>query len=167
MSLKTFLIINLIMNPIRQSRNRNLPQTGDTEQTAPFLVRFGQLARNLGDLATDLYEQDGSIITEINLGGVDPKDIKISFLGNYLRIAGERSEVKEEQDRNYFYKEIQKGHFERQIKIPTHANLSSAEATFENGKLIIKIPTQKSKNIEKTIPIKTQDRSSYQRESQK
>lgn len=107
------------------------------------------------DLAVDVYEEKGNVIAEMNLPGIDPKEIEISFLNGYLKIAGKREEEKETKDKNYFFKEIKRGTFERKVELPTKVKADKAEATFKNGMLKIVIPKMLEETIGK-INIKVQ-----------
>ncbi len=66
----------------------------------------------LPSLATDLYEEDGAIVVEVDTAGVDPATIDITVEGENLRITGTRVQQKEQKKRNYYIREIQSGSFE-------------------------------------------------------
>jgi HSP20 family protein len=99
------------------------------------------------DLAIDVYEEKGNVIAEMNLPGIDPKEIELSFQNGYLKITGKREEEKETKDKNYYFKEIKRGTFERKIELPTKVKVDKAEATFKNGMLKVVIP-----KAEETLP---------------
>jgi HSP20 family protein len=99
------------------------------------------------DLAVDVYEEKGFVIAEMNLPGIDPKEIEITFQNGYLKIAGKREEEKETKEKNYYFKEIKRGTFERKVELPMKVKVEKAEATFKNGMLKIVIP-----KVEETIP---------------
>jgi HSP20 family protein len=92
------------------------------------------------DLAVDVYEEKGNVVFEMNLPGIDPKEIEVSFQNGYLKIAGKREEEKETKEKNYFFKEIKRGTFERKVELPTNVKTDKADATFKNGMLKIVVP---------------------------
>ncbi|HEY7161162.1 MAG TPA: Hsp20/alpha crystallin family protein [Acidobacteriota bacterium] len=92
------------------------------------------------DLAVDVYEEKENVIFEMNLAGIDPKLIEVSFQNGYLKIIGKREEEKETKEKNYFFKEIKRGTFERKVELPTRVKTDKAEATFKNGMLKIVVP---------------------------
>ncbi len=91
-------------------------------------------------LATDVYEKNGKIITEMNLPGIDPETLDIVVEDNYIHITGSREEDREEKGKNYYYKEIQRGSFERTVRLPSNVKKDKAEAMFEDGVLKIEVP---------------------------
>lgn len=104
-----------------------------------FLSFFAQT--KIGwDLAVDVYEEKGNVVFEMNLPGIDPKEIEVSFQNGYLKIAGKREEEKETKEKNYFFKEIKRGTFERKVELPGRVITDKAEAIFKNGMLKIVVP---------------------------
>lgn len=104
------------------------------------LMPFFPQAKIGWDLAVDVYEEKENIIFEMNLPGIDPKLIDVSFQNGYLKIAGKREEEKETKEKNYFFKEIKRGTFERKVELPTKVKTEKAEAIFKNGMLKIVVP---------------------------
>ena len=101
------------------------------------------------DLAIDIYEKDNNIIAEMQVPGVDPKDIDVSVEDGYLKISGSRKEEKEEKKKNYYRKEIKKGSFERAVRLPAEVLGEKAEADYKDGMIIITIPKAKKTKAKK------------------
>jgi HSP20 family protein len=99
-----------------------------------------------GDLAVDVYEKDKNIIAEMDLPGINPESLDITVEENYIRISGSREEKKEKEDKNYYHKEIQRGSFERTVRLPSNVKKEKAEAVFEDGTLRITIPKLEEKS---------------------
>lgn len=99
-----------------------------------------KVPRFIGDLAVDVYEKKGNVVAEMGLPNIDPKSLDITVEDNYVRIAGSREETKEEEKKNYYYKEIQRGNFERTVRLPVPVMKEKAEAVYEDGMLTITIP---------------------------
>jgi HSP20 family protein len=92
------------------------------------------------DLAVDVYEEKENIVAEMNLPGIDPKELNITFQNGYLEISGTRKEEKETTEKNYYFREIKRGSFDRKVELPAKVKADKAEATFKNGMLKIVIP---------------------------
>lgn len=109
------------------------------------IAKFGE------GLAIDLYEENNEVIAEMHLAGIDPEKLDISVEDNYLRIAGAKEEKKEEEKKNYYYKEIQRGAFERTVRLPARVKGAEAKAVYENG--ILKVTIPKSEETKKKVEI--------------
>lgn len=96
------------------------------------------------DLAVDLYDEDDSIVAKVSLAGINPEKVDISVDDNLLRISGEREEDKEVEDKNYYYKEIRRGSFERIIPLPTAVVAEKTKAEMHDGILKIYLPKKKA-----------------------
>jgi HSP20 family protein len=92
------------------------------------------------DFAVDVYEEKGNVVAEMNLPGIDPKELDIKFQDGYLKIFGKREEEKETKEKNFYLKEIKRGTFERKILLPSKVKADKFEATFKNGMLKIVVP---------------------------
>lgn len=106
------------------------------------LEEFDKPFRDQGfDLAIDLYEEDNNVIAKMHVPGIDADDIDIYIDEyNHLHISGERSERKEEKEKDYYHKEIRQGSFQRVIPIHAEIDEDQITATVENGVLTIIMP---------------------------
>ncbi|KPJ84894.1 hypothetical protein AMJ57_05135 [Parcubacteria bacterium SG8_24] len=102
---------------------------------------FRPLSSRLGwDLAVDVYEDKDSVVAEMNLPGIDPDALDISFEEGYLRVSGSRQEEKETKKKDYHSKEIRRGSFERLARIPRAVDADKAKATYKDGVLKVVMP---------------------------
>jgi len=92
------------------------------------------------DFAVDVYKDDGNLVTEMNVPGIDPDDIDISLENNRLTISGMREEKKETEDDDYVAREIRRGSFRRQIRVPRGITADDVEATYSDGVLTVTVP---------------------------
>lgn len=100
------------------------------------------------DLATDVYQDNGNVMVKMHIAGVNADKFDISVQDeDILKVCGSREEEKETKDRDYYYKEIRSGSFERTIKLPAPVNGSKASAEYKDGVLKISIP--KKSGVEK------------------
>lgn len=92
------------------------------------------------DLATDVYEENGNIIVEMHVAGINPDKVDISVEGDHLRVSGSREEELETEDRDYYAKEIRRGSFERIIHLSAPVNQKETRAEITEGVLKITLP---------------------------
>jgi len=102
----------------------------------------------------DIYETNGEIVAEVELPGIDPKDIEVEAKENVLKVEAKKEEKKEEKGRGYYRKEISAGFFRRVEPLPIEVVPEKTEAVYEGGVLKITIPKKKPKKIEVKKPVK-------------
>jgi len=89
--------------------------------------------------AVDLVDKGDKYIVEIDLPGVDKKDINVTLVDHHLKIVASRKIEKEERDENYILSERMFSGYKRIIPLPEDANENSIKAKYENGVLRIEI----------------------------
>ncbi len=100
----------------------------------------------------DISEKSDSFNINIDLPGVEKKDISLKIENNVLEIQGERhTEFKEMTDRNYCC-ERKYGKFIRYIELPDTLDFENVISELKNGVLKIAF-TKKLKNKSKNIDI--------------
>lgn len=118
------------------------------EKDFPFMPMVP--APKLGwDMAVDLYEHKGNLIAEMNLPGIDPEKVEVTFQNDTLKIVGKREDEKEIKDKNFFFKEIRRGEFERIVTLPEKVKSEKMEAHYHNGVLKIMMPLVETRSPEK------------------
>jgi len=90
--------------------------------------------------ALDVYENDDALVVKAALPGVRPDEVDISVIGDVLTVKGETKSEQETKDENYHRRELRYGAFARSVPLPTRVDHEKAEATFENGILIVTLP---------------------------
>jgi HSP20 family protein len=111
------------------------------EHKSNFLKNFDNM---LLSPALDLVEDTHGFKLEVELPGLDETDIRLSIKGNVLTIRGEKSVSKKDENKNYIFREIAYGRYERHIAMPATADLSRCSANFKKGMLWINVPKLKS-----------------------
>ena len=88
----------------------------------------------------DVYRSDDppALTVQIELPGVDPKDVQVVAGSQALLIAGERQRPKD--CGQYQQLEIEYGPFQRQVTLADDVDPEQATATYERGFLTIKLP---------------------------
>ncbi len=93
----------------------------------------------------DIYEDNGNVVTEVELPKVDPKNIDLEVKDNVLKIEAKTEKKKEEKRKGYYRKEISSGFFKRALPLPVEVTGKKAKADYRDGILKITIPKIKPK----------------------
>jgi len=106
--------------------------------------------------AMDLVEKDDAYEITAELPGLDEKNVEVKLANRTLTIKGEKSEDKEEKQKDYYLAERRYGSFQRSFQLPENIDAEKIDAQFAKGVLTVKLPkTAESKNAEKKIAVKT------------
>lgn len=90
--------------------------------------------------SADLYETEGEFVVELEAPGFDKKELTIELSDHTLMIKGERAELKEKEQKTFYFKERLEKAFERRFTLPTEADTKHLTASFEKGVLEIHAP---------------------------
>ncbi len=134
------------MDIIKWSPFRDIDRFFDSEDFFPAML--GKARPSM-----DVYETKDSVVAEVSLAGVDPKDVKVTVENDILTVKGERKEEKETKEKDYYCKEIRSGSFMRSMSLPAHVKSDKAQAESKDGILKITIPKTEAKAT-KEIPVK-------------
>ena len=111
----------------------------------------------------DVYDDGHNIILNIEVPGIDEKDIDVSIENNTLTVRGERTLEKEQKEENFQRVERRYGSFTRSFTLPNSVDPEQVSAHYNKGVLKIRIakkaeakPTQIKVNVdgEKTLEAK-------------
>ena len=84
-------------------------------------------------------EEPAAITVVVELAGIDPDAVELAVTEGVLVIRGKRQRTAS-RARTYQHMEIDYGPFERRIAVDESIDSDSAEATYENGLLSIRLP---------------------------
>lgn len=101
----------------------------------------------------DISETDKQYLIDVEVPGMDKKDIELNVDNNTLTISGERKFEKKEEDKHYHRVESSYGNFSRSFTLPDNVESESIQATYNNGILHITIEKSEQK-MKKQIKIK-------------
>jgi len=101
----------------------------------------------------DISETDKQFIVDVEVPGINKKDIELNLENNMLTISGERSFNKEEEGKQYHRVESHYGTFNRSFRLPENVDSDSIKATYNNGILNITVDKSEEK-LKKQIEIK-------------
>jgi HSP20 family protein len=104
--------------------------------------------------ALDVKEDEKSLTITVDLPGVDQKDVEIALHDNVLCIRGEKRSERHEKKDSYRLVERMFGSFERRVQLPAEVDSEQAEATMENGVLMLRLPKRNEGARGRTIPIR-------------
>ena len=88
--------------------------------------------------------EDGAYVIQLALPGVDPKDVKVSVMGNVLTVKGERKADHETTGGDYFVRELAYGAFQRSFELPETVDAAHVEAKHAYGMLEVRIPAPRA-----------------------
>lgn len=106
--------------------------------------------------AIESYTKEGALHIKAELPGVDSKDLDVTVTERALVIKGERKTEKDESKKDFAYREISYGSFERHLTLPEGAKTEDLKATFTNGVLEIEVPVPALPKAKK-IAVETKD----------
>jgi HSP20 family protein len=105
--------------------------------------------------AVDIVEKEKQYEVTAELPGMDEKNIDVKYADDILTIKGEKSEEKEEREKDYYLSERRFGSFHRSFRVPAGVEADKIEASFKNGVLTVILPkSAEAQKSEKKIAIK-------------
>ena len=136
-----------LIEPFAQFRN----DVDRLFESFPFRMPALNLRRFASAPALEMSETKKSYKITAELPGIEPDDVDVTFEDGFLRIAGEKNEQREEDERGYRLSERSYGAFTRVIELPSAANPDKIDAKFKNGVLTISIAKdgEEKRNVRK------------------
>lgn len=83
--------------------------------------------------ATDILAQDDDLVIRIELAGVDPDDVDLSFSHGVLTVSGTRRAGDDDQSAEFLIRERFYGTFRRVITLPEGTEADQINAEFDDG----------------------------------
>jgi HSP20 family protein len=109
--------------------------------------------------ATDIFAREGDLVIRVELAGVHPEDVEITFSQGTLTVAGQRfTELGAAAEDSFFVRERPYGAFRRSITLPAGVKERDISAEFVNGLVEITIAGGASAADQRRIELR--DRSS-------
>ena len=117
----------------------------DDNQEQDVALHQGGIARDDeeeqdGELPIDMYQTRDAIVIRALVAGVSPEDLNISITRDMVTLRGQREEVQEAPDEDYYHRELFWGSFSRSIVLPEEIVIDEAEAKERHGMLEITLP---------------------------
>ncbi len=109
----------------------------------------------------DVSETESEIIVQAELPGIPVKNLDISLSGTTLTITGEKNEMSEKKDKDFYQCERRFGSFRRVVELPDSIDADKIAAESDNGIVTIHIakkPGTKPRHVEvkpvsKKVPV--------------
>lgn len=113
-----------------------------------------EIGGNIMSPRFDVSETDEEVVLDVELPGMDEKDIELTPDKNMLTLCGEKRHENEEKKKNYYISECSYGRFHRSIPLPEGIDEDKVSAKFKNGVLHIEIPkTEDARRHRRSIEI--------------
>lgn len=100
----------------------------------------GHLLEKLMTPLMDVYENEHSIIIELDLPGISTEDINVTHHGDTVVIEGLKHRRKDEEKVNYLCMEIPYAAFRRSVILHSPVNPHKATASYNEGVLRLTLP---------------------------
>ena len=94
--------------------------------------------------AAEGWLEGGTYVIQLAVPGVDPKDVKVSWMDNVLTIKGESKADHDTTGRDYFVREVVYGAFERSFRLPEGVDAAEVEAKYASGILEVRVPAPRA-----------------------
>jgi HSP20 family protein len=104
-------------------------------------------ARGNGWVPMDVEETADAYRMHVQLPGWKPEDVNVTVQESTVTISGQQGqapEQKDEQSRTWHVRERSFASFSRTFSFPMPINAERADATFENGELLLTLPKAES-----------------------
>jgi len=109
--------------------------------------------------ATDIFSHGEDLGVRIEVAGLDPEDIEITFAQGTLTVSGQRrTELGTDGDDSFYIRERFHGAFRRAITLPSNTDENQIRAEFENG--LVEITVKGGASAAEPRRIELQNRSS-------
>ena len=101
-------------------------------------------------MRTDIEEKDNQYLLNVELPGYQKEDIHAELNNGYLTISAERTENRDEKDKegNYIRKERYSGSCKRNFYVGDQVKEEDINASFKDGVLILTVPKEQQATIE-------------------
>jgi HSP20 family protein len=87
--------------------------------------------------ALDVSETEDTIAVQVEIPGVEAKDLDVSVSGHMLTISGRKEESQQQSGRDFQYAERRFGSFRRRIELPAEVDPDQVSAEHKNGVLTV------------------------------
>lgn len=107
-----------------------------------FPDTFSSFETNIAGFSPSVNTREGDYAyhIEVDLPGVQKKDIKVEVKDNRITISGERKSKKEVKEEGYYRLESNYGKFERSFAVPDGVDSENVKASCEDGVLEVTLP---------------------------
>ena len=90
--------------------------------------------------AVDMVERNGGYELQVELPGLDEKQIEVKLSNGMITIKGEKSSERVEDEADYHLRERSFGSFQRSFRVPATVDADKIKARFDKGVLKVALP---------------------------
>lgn len=90
--------------------------------------------------ALDVKESEERFMVTMDLPGLEPDQVEVTFEDQVLTVRGTREFSKEAEDEHYHRIERSYGSFARSVRLPHTADVEKIQASFDKGVLAVEVP---------------------------
>ena len=126
----------------------------------PF-SRLAELDRWFGDFSparfqptVDVVDEETCVGVTAELPGMSKDDIKLQIENDVLFIRGEKKNESQKTEQGVFRGERYYGYFQRAVPLPSDVDHDKAEAEFDKGVLVVRLPKVPGGDKAKTVAVK-------------
>lgn len=98
------------------------------------------MSRNAWVPPLDVRETEDRFVVTVDLPGMEPDEVEVTFEDGLLAIRGQREFTREVDEEHYHRIERSFGSFARSVRLPRTANAEKIEAEFDKGVLTVEVP---------------------------
>ena len=103
----------------------------------------------------DVVERKDAYEIDIDVPGMEEKDLDVSFADGCLTVRGEMREEREEKGEEYWLTERRRGSFSRSFRLPEGVDENKIQAELKKGVLMITVPkSPEAQKRQKKISVK-------------
>lgn len=124
---------------------------------ATGILPAGRAAQGTAVPRVDLYRKDGKIFLEMEIPGIDPKDVDLKVYPDRVVMKAERKEEKKEESERSFRLERSHGSCYREVLMPVEIDPQAAEARIKNGLLSLVLPEKQVVDEGRKLEIKEEE----------
>ncbi len=99
----------------------------------------------------NVFEGSDGYVVKIEIPGLSPEAIAIESRGTTLQVRGSRKAPEVERG-SFHRRERWSGEFNRAVELPEEADPARAEASYDRGILVVRIP-RRAEAVRRNIPI--------------
>ncbi|MGB9674526.1 MAG: Hsp20/alpha crystallin family protein [Nanopusillaceae archaeon] len=131
--------IDDIMDYIRKEWKRQMRLMRKLQSKINKLVNLGFIPFDYEEPLADIVDEGDKYVIELDLPGVDKKDINIIAKDRFLKVSAKRKLESKEKGENYIRMERLFTGYQRIFELPEDADVNNIKAKYENGVLRIEI----------------------------
>ena len=144
-----------MMRRMMEDMDRLFEDFGFGRRTGSMLAPIGGGELERFTPAVEVLERDGKLLVRADLPGLKKEDVRVNVDDGGLLIEGERKSEREESREGYFHSERSYGSFQRRIPLPRGVDVSTCDASFDDGVLEVKIDLPKESR--RTIDVRSRE----------